>query len=424
MNTRRWALAGAGAIALGAMLAAAVLALNRLDEAPLDSAPPPAAADDAATVARGAYLARAGNCAGCHTARGGAEYAGGRGIDTPFGRVYAPNLTPDRETGLGGWSAEAFWRALHNGRAKDGRLLYPAFPYPNYTRVTRADADAIYRYLRSLAPVRQANRPHALRFPYGTQAALAVWRALFFRPARFEPEAGRSAAWNRGSYLVRGLGHCEACHAERNWFGATRGGLELGGGLIPMQGWYAPSLAAPGEAGVQEWTEDEVVALLGGGVTPRGSVMGPMAEVVFRSTGHLNRADLQAMALFLKSLPRAATRGHHAPAADGMTMRRGEVIYRDHCAACHGERGEGAAGLYPPLAGNRAVVLTPPHNVVRAIVHGGFAPTTKANPRPYGMPPFAQVLSDADVANVATYIRNAWGSAAPEVSRLDVLNTR
>jgi mono/diheme cytochrome c family protein len=425
MSARRWMLAGVGTVAVVVALAAAVLALNRLDEAPLDAtAAPPATAFDAATVARGAYLARAGNCIGCHTARGGAEYAGGRGVDTPFGTVYAPNLTPDRETGLGTWSADAFWRALHNGRSKDGRLLTPAFPYPSYTRVNREDADAIYAFLRSLPPVRQPNRPHALRFPYDTQAALAVWRALFFRPGRFEPEAGRSAAWNRGSYLVRGLGHCEACHAERNWLGATRGGIELGGGLIPMQGWYAPSLAAPHEAGVQDWPEDEVVALLGGGVAPRGSVMGPMSEVVFRSTQHLSREDLRAMAVFLKSLPPAAARAQTVPPPGGAAMRRGEALYGDHCAACHGERGEGAAGLYPPLAGNRAVALRAPHNVVKAIFHGGFAPATAANPRPFGMPPFAQVLSDAEVADVATYIRNAWGPAAPEVTALDVLQAR
>lgn len=422
MRARGWFLVGA--LALGAVLATAVPVLNRLDEAPLDATPPSAALADAATIARGAYLARAGNCAGCHTARGGAAYAGGRGIDTPFGTVYAGNLTPDRETGLGDWSADAFWRALHNGRAKDGRLLYPAFPYPNYTRVTREDADALYAYLRSLAPVRQPNRPHALRFPYDSQAALAVWRALFFRPARFEPEAGRSEAWNRGSYLVRGLGHCEACHAERNWLGATTGGLELGGGLIPMQGWYAPSLAAPAEAGVQDWSEDDVVALLGGGVAPRGTVMGPMAEVVMRSTQYLSREDLRAMAVFLQSLPRAEAGAPSAAAPQGAAMRRGEDLYRNHCAICHGARGEGAGRLYASLAGNRAVVLARPHNVLKAIFHGGFTPATATNPQPFGMPPFAQVLSDAEVADVATYIRNAWGQAAPAVTALDVLSAR
>ncbi|HKX95251.1 MAG TPA: cytochrome c, partial [Methylibium sp.] len=335
MSARRWMMASASGVAVVAALAAAVLALNRLDEAPLDaSAPPPATAFDAATVARGAYLARAGNCIGCHTARGGPDYAGGRGVDTPFGTVYAPNLTPDRETGLGDWNADAFWRALHNGRSKDGRLLTPAFPYPSYTRVTREDSDAIYAFLRSLPPVRQPNRPHALRFPYDSQAALAVWRALFFRPGRFEPEEGRSAAWNRGSYLVSGLGHCEACHAGRNWLGATRGGIELGGGLIPMQGWYAPSLAAPHEAGVQDWPEDEVVALLGGGVAPRATVMGPMSEVVFRSTQHLMPEDLRAMAVFLQSLPPTQARAQAAPAPDGAAMRRGE-----------GEFGEGGDGV-------------------------------------------------------------------------------
>ena len=195
---------------------------------------------DPSLVERGAYLARAGNCQGCHTAQGGAPYAGGRGVPTPFGTVFAPNLTPDASTGLGEWSANDFWRALHHGRARDGRLLYPAFPYPNYTRVTRADADALFAYLHSLSPVTQANTRHALAWPFDQQVALAVWRALYFRAAEVkatggpdaEREPGRSAEWQRGAYLVEGLGHCNACHASRNALGATASTLDLAGGLI------------------------------------------------------------------------------------------------------------------------------------------------------------------------------------------------
>src|SRR5262249_17737173 len=161
-------------------------------------------------VARGAYLAKAGDCAACHTERGGAPYSGARGIDTPFGTVYAPNITPDMETGIGNWSAADFWRAMHNGRSKDGRLLYPAFPYADFTLVTREDSDALYAYLRSVPAVRQPNKPHALRFPYDQQVSLAVWRALYFRPAVYAPDPGKSQDWNRGAYLVRGLGHCAA----------------------------------------------------------------------------------------------------------------------------------------------------------------------------------------------------------------------
>jgi mono/diheme cytochrome c family protein len=377
-------------------------------------------------VERGAYLARAGHCAGCHTARGGVAYAGGRGITTPFGTVYAGNLTPDPETGLGRWSPRDFWRALHLGRSREGRLLYPAFPYPNTTLVTRADADALYAFLRSLPAVAQPRPAHELRAPYGTQAALAVWRALYFRPATFAPEPARGDDWNRGAYLVRGLGHCEACHAARNGLGATTGGIELGGGLIPVQNWYAPSLASPHEAGVADWPLPDIVALLKTGRTARGGVLGPMAEVVRGSTQHLSDADLRAMAVFLQQLPQQASAAAltPVPGAEGPVLARGKQLYADHCAACHGEQGEGAAGAYPPLAGNRIVTLDPPLNLVRVIVGGGFPPATAGNPRPYGMPPFGTVLNDADIAALATWLRQAWGHRAAPVTDLQVLQAR
>jgi mono/diheme cytochrome c family protein len=375
-------------------------------------------------VARGAYLAQAGHCAGCHTARGGAAYAGGQAIATPFGTIFTSNLTPDAATGIGAWSAQDFWRALHWGRSRDGHLLYPAFPYPNFTQVTRADADALYAYLRSLPAVPQANLPHALRFPYRTQAALAVWRALYFKPAEFLPQAGQSAEWNRGAYLVRGLGHCEACHAARNALGATRGSAELGGGLIPQQGWYAPSLASAQEAGVATWPVADVVQLLKTGRTSRGSVLGPMAEVVRGSTQHLSDTDLQAMAVFLRGLPPASVAPPKARTVDAAVMARGQDLYGEHCADCHGDQGQGAAGAYPPLAGNRQVTMASPINLVRVLLGGGFAPCTAGNPRPYGMPPFGHRLNDAELAAVITYVRNAWGNHAAAVSTLNVLQAR
>ena len=220
--------------ALSAMLVVAVLLvgavwwLNVRDEAPtgpvVADVGSPAGADQ---IARGAYLARAGNCVGCHTSLGGAPFAGGRGVPTPFGTIYASNLTSDTATGIGSWSSTDFWRALHNGRARDGRFLYPAFPYPNYTRITREDSDAIHAYLRSLPAVAQANRPHTLPFPFDQQAALVVWRALYFRPSQVVSDPTRDATWNRGAYLVEGLGHCNACHASRNALGATASPLDL-----------------------------------------------------------------------------------------------------------------------------------------------------------------------------------------------------
>lgn len=394
---------------------------------PATDPPATGAADEdrAALVARGEYLARAGNCMACHTAPGGTPWAGGRAMDTPFGTIYTSNLTPDPTTGLGQWTADDFWKALHEGRARDGRLLYPAFPYTSYTRVTRADADAIWAWLLTLPPVEQPNRPHALRFPYDTQAALLAWRALYFKPGVFVADATKPEDWNRGAYLVQGLGHCSACHAPRNALGASSDPDALAGGLMPVQNWYAPSLTSPHEAGVADWAKDDIVALLRDGVSGNATVAGPMAEVVFGSTQYLSAADLDAMAVYLKSLPvTQSVKAESTGVLDELRRERGAQLYGEHCADCHGERGEGKPGIWPALAGNRAVTMDPPANTVRIVLGGGYAPATRGNPRPYGMPPFAAALSDDEVALVVSHIRGSWGNTAAPVSSLDVQRLR
>ena len=412
-------------LALGALaLLVLVWSLNLRGEDRIHDAPP-APAPTAQQVARGAYLARLGNCATCHTGRGGAAYAGGRGIETPFGVVYSSNITPDAATGIGNWSAGEFWRALHNGRSRDGRLLYPAFPYPNYTLVTRADADALFAFLRSQPAVRQAGKPHALDWPFSSQAALAVWRALYFRPASFAGNPVQSADWNRGAYLVDGLGHCSACHTQRNALGASSNMLDLSGGLIPMQNWYAPALTSPAEASVADWPLEQVVRLLQTGIAPRGNVLGPMAEVVLTSTQHWNADDLRAIAVFLKALPQTpATARIGSAAVNPRVAERGAKLYEQHCVQCHGGQGQGVPGAYPPLAGNRAVLMSQTANLVQVVLNGGFAPATAGNPRPFGMPPYALLLSDADVAAVLTHVRTSWGNRAPLVGELDVSRQR
>ncbi|MCY7369432.1 MAG: cytochrome c [Polaromonas sp.] len=380
-------------------------------------------------IERGAYLARAGNCMGCHTARGGAPYAGGRPIETPFGAVFSSNLTPDMATGLGRWSVADFWRALHHGRSRDGRLLVPAFPYPNYTVVTRDDSDALFAFLQSLPAAAQANQAHSLRFPYGSQAALAIWRALYFEPAgdRPEPYAGPapSAEAERGAYLVQGLGHCSACHGARNALGATERGLGLAGGLIPVQNWYAPALTLAHEAGVGRWPTDDIVALLQHGVSPQASVAGPMAEVVLGSTQYLSDADLRAMAAFLKTIetPGVSLPAVVRPAADG-DRQRAAKLYEQHCAACHGADGGGVAKAYPALAGNRAVTMGQTVNLVQVVLHGGYPPATAGNPRPFGMPPFVLTLGNAEIAQVLTHIRQSWGNQASAVTAVEVNGIR
>ncbi|MET0964561.1 MAG: cytochrome c [Noviherbaspirillum sp.] len=379
-------------------------------------------------AARGAYLARAGNCMSCHTARGGEAYAGGRPIATPFGNIYTSNLTPDAETGLGKWSQDDFWRAIHNGKSRDGSFLYPAFPYPNYTRVTRADADAMYAYFRTLAPVRQPNREHELRFPYNQRMLLPLWRALYFNPGEYQPEASKSAQWNRGAYLVQGLGHCSACHTSRNALGGSIAEHALGGGMIPMQNWYASALTSDAGAGLGEWDVADISALLKTGASQRGAVFGPMAEVVGASLQHLSGADIASMAVYLKSVPgsqaRAAARPAQAAGDAEAILRQGAVLYEKQCASCHGADGRGAPAAYPPLAGNRSLALPAATNAIRMVLNGGYPPSTEGNPRPYGMPPFGPVLSDHEVAAVVSYIRTSWGNQGAPVSSVDVARLR
>ncbi len=414
----------AGAVLLLAGVSAFVWFLNVRDEAPIDASASLAGPASIETIARGAYVARAGNCAACHTARGGEAYAGGRAIETPFGAVYTSNLTPDKQSGIGSWSSAEFWRAMHNGRSKSGRLLYPAFPYTSYTQVTREDSDALLAYLRSLPAVFQPNRAHAVEFPFDSQAALAVWRALYFKPGVFQPDASRNAEVNRGAYLVEALGHCSACHAARNALGATTAGPSLAGGLIPVQNWYAPSLASPHEAGVADWDKTEIVSLLRDGVSSRASVAGPMAGVVLGSTQYLTPEDLGAMAQYLKELPPVTGSAADSALAPGPGSPAGAKLYEQHCAQCHGAKGEGVANAYPALAGNRAVTMPQTANLVQIVLNGGYAPATQGNPRPYGMPPFVLVLNDAEIAELLTYIRQSWGHRATALTPLDVNRMR
>lgn len=403
------------ALLLVLLVAIAVLAWLGLRE---DTSHPATTTDFAQPhlIERGAYLARAGNCAACHTARGGAEYAGGRAIQTPFGAIYASNLTPDRETGIGTWSADDFWRALHNGKAKDGTLLYPAFPFPNYSKVTRADADAMYAYLRTVTPVRQINREPELSFPFNQRLLLVGWRALYFRPEVYREEPQQHAQWNRGAYLVQGLGHCSACHTARNVLGAQQG--ELGGGIIPMVNWYATSLT--GEHGAREWETEHLVAFMKHGVSARGAASGPMAEVVRASLQHLTETDLAAMAHYLKHLPADAPQAEVRQVLPGPEhepmLKLGAQLYEKHCVDCHGAAGAGEPPHFPPLAGNRPLQAPSPVNAIRLLLHGGYPPSTAGNPAPYGMPPFGNLLSDEEAASVLTYVRNAWGNQGAPVT--------
>ena len=400
---------------------------------PTPAAPTARVMDTKAQLEQGRYLALAGNCMACHTTRVGAPFAGGRRIDTPFGGVYSSNLTPDPTTGLGRWNAQDFWQAMHRGRSNNGRLLAPAFPYNHTSVITRADSDAIFAWLNTLTPVHQPQPNHALTWPVGTQPALAVWRSLFFTPSPFSPDPARSAEWNRGAYLVQGLGHCAACHSPRNAFGASGAVNDLSGGLMPVVNWYAPDLTRDAESGMASTPLPEIVRLLRTGASATAQTSGPMGEVVQHSLQHLQGSDLHAMAVYLQSRAQGTPQPAPAPAQairiSPQVSTQGAKVYERQCAQCHGEQGQGQQTrsgevAYPSLAGNRAVLLQDPTNLVQLVLYGGYGPATQGHPRPFGMPPAVLALDDRDIAAVLTHLRTQWGHQAGEVTPLQVNRIR
>ena len=432
------------------------------------SAPVQSPAPSNAQVARGQYLARVGNCVFCHTAPAGAMLAGGRVIQTPFGTVYTSNLTPDLAHGLGRWTQDDFWQALHLGLGPQGQRLSPAFPYTSYSRMSRTDADALWAYLQSVSAVARPTNDANMVWPFGTQTALGLWRAMYFRPFQnpregTAPEGADAVAWTRGRYLVEGLGHCQECHSPRDALGGLRDATRGSGGVLPGLPWYAPSLRDATQAGTTD--AHALQSFLQTGVGADRFAAGPMAEVVLHGTQYLNDQDAQAMAVYLQSLVRPLASAHFPgqsqgtaqksdaviasvakqsslplqsaasgsssptgcenavcdkPRKETLAQTQGASIYKNNCADCHGENGQGRAGVYPAMAGNRALLLDKPHNAVLSVLYGGFAPSTHGNARPYGMPPFMLELSNAQIAQVLSFTRSAWGNQAAPISELQV----
>src|SRR6202045_998526 len=346
---------------------------------------------DPALIAKGEYLARAGDCIACHTAREGKIFAGGLPMETPFGTLYTSNITPDPQTGIGTWTSDQFFTTMHNGRFPDGGLLYPAMPFASYTKVTRADSDAIFAYLKTIPPVNQKNRPQDLRFPYDNRQLLLGWRTLFFTEGEYKPEPNKSADWNRGAYLVEGLGHCGMCHTPINALGGSSQSEAFKGGLIPMQNWYAPSLTSNREGGLGDWSIKDITDLLKTGISARGVVYGPMAEVVYNSLQYLTDDDIRAMAVYLKGIaepspppPPSST----VPSSEGsLLISLGKTVYDARCATCHGALGEGKPPHWPPLAGNQSIQMESAVNAIRMVLNGGYLPATERKTRPQRTPP-------------------------------------
>jgi mono/diheme cytochrome c family protein len=372
------------------------------------------------TIALGKALTIAGDCASCHTADPAKPFAGGKRIDTPFGGIYPPNLTPDRDTGLGAWSDDDFYRALRYGVAPNGSRYYPAFPYPNFTKLIRDDILAIRAYLATLAPVRNTVPPPELRFPFNYRVVMRAWNYLFFRPGIIMPDQSKSAAWNRGRYLVEGLAHCGACHTPKNIFGADKRGQPFGGGLVA--GMFAPRLDGAERSGLKSWNVEDIAEYLQSGRNGRSHAGPLMSEVVVNSTSLMSDADIRAIATYLKELPAGAPEPAVTPPPPAQ-MTEGEKLYKGACIACHEADGSGAPRIYPPLPGNANLQSADPLSTIRIMLDGAQTVTTPRAPNAGSMPAYAK-WSDQQIADVTSYIRNAWGNTAPAVTSAQVAKAR
>ena len=378
---------------------------------------PDASVYSTATIARGAQLAALGDCAVCHTSLTGAANAGGRALETPFGTIYSTNITPDVETGIGAWSYPAFERAMREGIHRDGRHLYPAFPYTHFAKATDADLQALYAYLMVQAPVRADVPNNALRFPFNLRPLMAGWNALFHQNSVFQTDPAKSESRNRGAYLVEGLGHCGACHSPRNAIGAEKAGAYLAGAVA--EGWEAPALTSLSQAPIP-WNEDELYSYLRTGESRfHGVAAGPMAPVVKELTS-LPDQDIRAMAIYLASFnPKPMDR----PAQDALAAKlesstkatlassAGARLYLGACAACHEVGGLPLFGSRPSLAVNSNLHSTRPGNLIQVILHGVTQPA--ASDLGY-MPAFRNSFDDEQIAELVDYLR---GQFAPDKPR-------
>ncbi|MEX0954036.1 MAG: c-type cytochrome [Rhizobiaceae bacterium] len=371
-------------------------------------------------VERGRYVLITGNCQGCHTAPGEEPFAGGRGLQTPFGTIYTPNITFEPETGLGRWSRDDFWRAMHEGMAPDGSRLYPAFPYPHFSKMPRAEVDALYDYLATLPRVKKEKPENELPWPLSWRASLAGWQWMFFDPGVFEPNPEKSDQWNRGAYLVEGPAHCGGCHTEKNVAGADKESRHLMGGQL--ENWAAPDIRAGPNGGLADWSEDDIVEFLETGRNAHTAAFSIMSEVIEYSTQHMAKDDLRAIATYLKDMEGEE---RSVPAEPGeAVMEAGTAIYFDSCSACHASDGSGVPRFFAPLAGSGKVNGEDPTTVIRVILEGARAVPTKAHPSPLTMPAFNWKLTDEQVAAVATYVRSSWGNRGSPVSASDVADLR
>jgi len=380
----------------------------------------PGTSPNAQTLRQGQYLVAAGDCMSCHLSKGGEPFAGGLALKTPFGTIYSSNITADRETGIGGWTGDQFYQAMHDGIGARGENLYPAFPYPWFRRLRRADTDAILAYLKTTPPVKYTPPANDLHFPLNLRAMVKGWNLLYLKGGEFKDNPAQSAEWNRGAYLVNGPGHCSGCHTPKGRLGADLTAQSFYGGNL--DNWVAPDLTPNRRSGLGGWGLEDISEYLKTGRNVHAGAAGAMADVVTYSTSLLTDADRHAIGIYLRSLAPSPAQAGVAPA--GSALRKGAAIYSDVCASCHLENGVGQPRYFPPLGHNAMLQQADATGLEHLILAGGRIGSTPSRPSPLSMPSFAWKLTDQEVADVATYIRNSWGNQAPVVSASEVAQTR
>lgn len=450
----------AAVLAMSWHLASATLPAPQDTSAPqiIDDLPANYAADltteQRTFVERGRYIARLGDCVACHTGNKAQPMAGGLALETPFGKLYSTNITPDTASGIGGYSFEQFDKAMRKGVAADGRNLYPAMPYPSYAKMTADDMQALYAYLmEGVAPIAATNKASEMGFPFNQRWGLSLWNWMFLESETFTPQVEQTAEWNRGAYLVQGLGHCGACHTprgvafqEKTMMGEGKNGQHFLAGET-VEGWRALSLR-------DLWTPEETAELLKTGRNSHGTVSGNMVDVVQHSTQYMTDGDLLAIGTYLKSLPAgkndlpmqvsqgpapkiaiparatgstealtAENAAHYDVPAD-LYSTRGGLGYLQFCADCHRSDGGGVKDVFPSLQGNRSLLADNPSTLVHIMLTGWTTPVTQSHSRALTMPAFAQ-LSDQEIADILNFARRNWGSkTATEIKAKDIASQR
>ncbi|EEE07241.1 cytochrome c [Burkholderia sp. RF2-non_BP3] len=389
----------------------------------------PSSAADPGLVARGEYLAKVGDCIACHSTPNGKPFAGGMPMVTPMGRIFTTNITPDRRTGIGTYSEQDFSRAVREGVAKDGRNLYPAMPYPSYAKISDDDMKAMYAYFMNGVPaVTQVNRNSDIPWPLSMRWPLKIWNVLFLDSSPYRSNPQKTAQWNRGAYLIQGLGHCGACHTPRGIAFQEKAMDESGPTFLSgavVENWYASSLTADSKRGIGRWSEADIVEFLRTGANRHATAFGSMVDVVNHSTQHLVDDDARAIAAYLKSYPPIGGDAGAAVAALDPTTKialrtgpvsPGEKTYGTYCLHCHRADGKGSAPWLAPLAGNPNVLEANPVGLINVTLNGSETLVIAGIPAAYPMPRYHAVLEDRQIADVLTYVRGAWGNDAPAVS--------